>query len=64
MGFQLLLCAFYDFPIPAIWHNADLCGQSACIGPLSWAYPAEIFSTRTRAKSTAITSASSWISNL
>lgn len=37
---------------------------SACIGPLSWAYPAEIFSTRTRAKSTAITSSSSWISNL
>ncbi|KAF9558448.1 general substrate transporter [Agrocybe pediades] len=36
---------------------------SACIGPLSWAYPAEIFSTRTRAKSTAITSSSSWISN-
>ncbi|KAG5337191.1 hypothetical protein C0989_010347 [Termitomyces sp. Mn162] len=36
----------------------------ACIGPLSWAYPAEIFSTRTRAKSTAITSSSSWISNL
>ncbi|KAH8829455.1 general substrate transporter [Flagelloscypha sp. PMI_526] len=25
---------------------------SACIGPLSWAYPAEIFSTRIRAKST------------
>ncbi|KAL4257066.1 major facilitator superfamily protein [Pleurotus pulmonarius] len=36
---------------------------SACIGPLSWAYPAEIFSTRTRAKSTAITSSSSWLSN-
>jgi len=36
---------------------------SACIGPLSWAYPAEIFSTRTRAKSTAITSSASWISN-
>ncbi|KAH6902694.1 hypothetical protein BKA70DRAFT_622441 [Coprinopsis sp. MPI-PUGE-AT-0042] len=36
---------------------------SSCIGPLSWAYPAEIFSTRTRAKSTAITSSSSWISN-
>ncbi|KAF8589970.1 general substrate transporter [Ramaria rubella] len=36
---------------------------SACIGPLSWAYPAEIFSTRTRAKSTAVTSASSWLSN-
>ncbi|KII89895.1 hypothetical protein PLICRDRAFT_174711 [Plicaturopsis crispa FD-325 SS-3] len=36
---------------------------SACIGPLSWAYNAEIFSTRTRAKSTALTSASSWISN-
>ncbi|KAG7090174.1 hypothetical protein E1B28_011781 [Marasmius oreades] len=36
---------------------------SACIGPLSWAYPAEIYSTRTRAKATAITSASSWISN-
>ncbi|KAF8873879.1 general substrate transporter [Infundibulicybe gibba] len=36
---------------------------SACIGPLSWAYPAEIFSTRTRAKSTAVTSSSSWISN-
>jgi sugar porter (SP) family MFS transporter len=29
---------------------------SACIGPLSWAYPAEIYSTRTRAKATAITS--------
>ncbi|KAG6843461.1 hypothetical protein H0H93_000905 [Arthromyces matolae] len=37
---------------------------SSCIGPLSWAYPAEIFSTRTRAKSTAITSSSSWLSNL
>ncbi|KAF9262483.1 general substrate transporter [Marasmius fiardii PR-910] len=36
---------------------------SSCIGPLSWAYPAEIYSTRTRAKATAITSASSWISN-
>ncbi|KAI3599166.1 mfs sugar, partial [Moniliophthora roreri] len=36
---------------------------SACIGPLSWAYPAEIYSTRTRAKATAITSSSSWISN-
>ncbi|KAG6807915.1 hypothetical protein H0H93_000842, partial [Arthromyces matolae] len=36
---------------------------SSCIGPLSWAYPAEIFSTRTRAKSTAITSSSSWLSN-
>ncbi|KIJ37508.1 hypothetical protein M422DRAFT_69241 [Sphaerobolus stellatus SS14] len=36
---------------------------TACIGPLSWAYPAEIFSTRTRAKSTAITSSSSWLSN-
>ncbi|KAL4257067.1 major facilitator superfamily protein [Pleurotus pulmonarius] len=33
------------------------------ISPLSWAYPAEIFSTRTRAKSTAITSSSSWLSN-
>nr|GAT43894.1 predicted protein [Mycena chlorophos] len=36
---------------------------SACIGPLSWAYPAEIYSTRTRAKATAITSSGSWISN-
>ncbi|KAJ7720089.1 general substrate transporter [Mycena maculata] len=36
---------------------------SACIGPLSWAYPAEIYSTRTRAKATAITSSASWISN-
>jgi len=36
---------------------------SACIGPLSWAYPSETFSTRTRAKGTAITSSSSWISN-
>ncbi|KAJ3865335.1 general substrate transporter [Lentinula novae-zelandiae] len=37
---------------------------SACIGPLSWAYPAEIYSTRTRAKATAVTSSASWISNL
>ncbi|KAJ7664571.1 general substrate transporter [Mycena polygramma] len=36
---------------------------SACIGPLSWAYPAEIYSTRTRAKATAITSSASWLSN-
>jgi len=36
---------------------------SACIGPLSWAYPAEIYSTRTRAKATAISSSASWISN-
>ncbi|KAF9031875.1 general substrate transporter [Hymenopellis radicata] len=36
---------------------------SACIGPLSWAYPVEIYSTRTRAKATAITSSSSWLSN-
>ncbi|KAJ3746192.1 major facilitator superfamily domain-containing protein [Lentinula detonsa] len=36
---------------------------SACIGPLSWAYPAEIYSTRTRAKATAVTSSASWISN-
>ncbi|TRM63470.1 general substrate transporter [Schizophyllum amplum] len=36
---------------------------SSCIGPLSWAYPADIFSTRIRAKSTAITSAASWLSN-
>ncbi|KAF5365047.1 hypothetical protein D9758_010993 [Tetrapyrgos nigripes] len=36
---------------------------SACIGPLSWAYPAEIYSTRTRAKATALTSSASWISN-
>ncbi|KAF7327235.1 MFS domain-containing protein [Mycena kentingensis (nom. inval.)] len=36
---------------------------SSCIGPLSWAYPAEIYSTRTRAKATAITSSGSWISN-
>ncbi|KAJ7097090.1 hypothetical protein B0H15DRAFT_31565 [Mycena belliarum] len=36
---------------------------SSCIGPLSWAYPAEIYSTRTRAKATAITSSASWISN-
>ncbi|KAJ3843839.1 general substrate transporter [Lentinula raphanica] len=36
---------------------------SSCIGPLSWAYPAEIYSTRTRAKATAVTSSASWISN-
>jgi len=36
---------------------------SACIGPLSWAYPAEIYSTRTRAKATALTSSASWLSN-
>ncbi|KIY73957.1 general substrate transporter [Cylindrobasidium torrendii FP15055 ss-10] len=36
---------------------------SSCIGPLSWAYPVEIYSTRTRAKATALTSSSSWLSN-
>ncbi|KAG7440419.1 MFS general substrate transporter [Guyanagaster necrorhizus] len=35
----------------------------SCIGPLSWAYPVEIYSTRTRAKATALTSSSSWLSN-
>ncbi|KAJ7028938.1 general substrate transporter [Mycena alexandri] len=37
---------------------------SACIGPLSWAYPAEIYSTRTRAKATAITSSGSFIAQV
>ncbi|KZO99447.1 general substrate transporter [Calocera viscosa TUFC12733] len=36
---------------------------SAAIGPLSWAYPAEIFNTRTRAKGTSLTSMSAWASN-
>ncbi|EJT98459.1 MFS sugar transporter [Dacryopinax primogenitus] len=36
---------------------------SAAIGPLSWAYPAEIFNTRTRAKGTSLTSMSAWVSN-
>ncbi|KAK0214553.1 general substrate transporter [Armillaria fumosa] len=39
---------------------------SSCIGPLSWAYPYSVVSfssTRTRAKATALTSSSSWLSN-
>ncbi|KAL7419267.1 hypothetical protein Q5752_006104 [Cryptotrichosporon argae] len=36
---------------------------SACIGPLSWAYPVEIMNTAIRAKGTAITSMACWISN-
>ena len=33
------------------------------IGPLTWAYPVEIFTSATRAKATAITSSAAWISN-
>ncbi|KZV61327.1 general substrate transporter [Peniophora sp. CONT] len=36
---------------------------SAAIGPLTWAYPVEIFTSSTRAKATAITSSAAWISN-
>ncbi|EIN03883.1 general substrate transporter [Punctularia strigosozonata HHB-11173 SS5] len=36
---------------------------SACIGPLSWAVPVEMFNSATRAKATAITSSAAWISN-
>ncbi|KAG8935639.1 hypothetical protein FRC03_008987 [Tulasnella sp. 419] len=36
---------------------------SSAIGPLSWAYPVEIFNNATRAKATAITSMFAWISN-
>ncbi|THU99634.1 hypothetical protein K435DRAFT_794787 [Dendrothele bispora CBS 962.96] len=34
---------------------------SACIGPFPWAYSAEIYSTRTGAKATALTSSALWI---
>ena len=36
---------------------------SIAIGPLSWAYPVEIFNAATRAKATAVTSSAAWISN-
>ncbi|KAF8317910.1 general substrate transporter [Clavulina sp. PMI_390] len=36
---------------------------SSMIGPLSWAYPVEIFNSATRARATAITSSAAWISN-
>jgi hypothetical protein len=36
---------------------------SACIGPISWAYPVEIMNTAIRAKGTALTSMACWISN-
>lgn len=36
---------------------------SACIGPLSWAYPVEIMNTAIRAKATALTSMSCWIAS-
>nr|XP_018267441.1 glucose transporter [Kwoniella dejecticola CBS 10117]OBR89599.1 glucose transporter [Kwoniella dejecticola CBS 10117] len=36
---------------------------SACIGPLSWVYPVEIFNTAVRAKATALTCMAAWISN-
>ncbi|KAI0027416.1 general substrate transporter [Vararia minispora EC-137] len=36
---------------------------SSAIGPLSWAYPVEIFNASMRAKATAITSSAAWISN-
>ncbi|CAO1639584.1 unnamed protein product [Sympodiomycopsis kandeliae] len=36
---------------------------SAGIGPLSWAYPVEIFNTAIRAKGTALASCACWISN-
>ncbi|VDB86957.1 unnamed protein product [Peniophora sp. CBMAI 1063] len=36
---------------------------SAAIGPLTWAYPVEIFTSATRAKATAITSSAAWIAN-
>ncbi|KEP53333.1 MFS sugar transporter [Rhizoctonia solani 123E] len=36
---------------------------SAAIGPISWAYPVEIFGSATRARGTAITSMAAWIAN-
>ncbi|KAG9104176.1 hypothetical protein FRC06_004813 [Ceratobasidium sp. 370] len=36
---------------------------SAAIGPISWAYPVEIFGSATRARATAITSMAAWIAN-
>ncbi|WWC66114.1 uncharacterized protein I206_100014 [Kwoniella pini CBS 10737] len=36
---------------------------SACIGPLSWVYPVEIFNTAVRGKATAMTCMAAWISN-
>ncbi|OCF54382.1 glucose transporter [Kwoniella mangroviensis CBS 10435] len=36
---------------------------SACIGPLSWVYPVEIFNTAVRGKATALTCMAAWISN-
>ncbi|WVQ97251.1 hypothetical protein IAU59_004362 [Kwoniella sp. CBS 9459] len=38
-------------------------GFSACIGPLSWIYPVEIFNTAVRAKATALTTMAAWIAN-
>jgi sugar porter (SP) family MFS transporter len=36
---------------------------SCAVGPISWAYPAEIFSTSIRAKGTAVTSMACWVAN-
>ncbi|KAF8758583.1 General substrate transporter [Rhizoctonia solani] len=36
---------------------------SSAIGPISWAYPVEIFGSATRARGTAITSMAAWIAN-
>ncbi|WVF70918.1 hypothetical protein IAT40_005713 [Kwoniella sp. CBS 6097] len=36
---------------------------SACIGPLSWIYPVEMFNTAVRAKATALTTMAAWIAN-
>ncbi|PBK66534.1 general substrate transporter [Armillaria solidipes] len=56
-----VLMARYPGSVPKTWiFNFFF---SSCIGPLSWAYPVEIYSTRTRAKATALTSSSSWLSN-
>ncbi|PBK98199.1 general substrate transporter [Armillaria gallica] len=56
-----VLMARYPGSVPKTWiFNFFF---SSCVGPLSWAYPVEIYSTRTRAKATALTSSSSWLSN-
>ncbi|OCF45339.1 glucose transporter [Kwoniella heveanensis CBS 569] len=36
---------------------------SACIGPLSWIYPVEMFNTAVRAKATSLTTMAAWIAN-